>query len=263
MKWEYKKIIITIESDGRFHFLVNEKEYITNSLEGAKCQINELLEPKFKDGDILTNYRGSICLYKGQMYYNKKLADFYCGYRITDNAFVFKESYDEHFGDIDEYRLATEEEKQKLFDSIKANGYKWNAETKTLEKLLKFKVGDRIRHKYAKSRIERNIISYGKSGYWTSINGWIAYDNQDNYELVPYKFDINTLKPFDKVLVRLTKDGVWNATFFSHYDKKVKWGCYRFVTTSSKSYSMCIPYKDNEHLLGTSNDCDDYYKTWK
>ena len=127
----------------------------------------------------------------------------------------------------------------------------------------KYKVGDRIRHKYAKYRTERTIISYGKRGYWTSINGWIAYESQDDYELIPYKFDISTLKPYDKVLVRLTKDGVWKATFFSHYDKQVKWGCYRFVTTSSKSYSMCIPYKNNEHLLGTSNDCDDYYKTWK
>ena len=36
-------------------------------------------------------------------------------------------------------RLATEEEKQKLFDTIKANGYKWNAETKTLEKLTEQK----------------------------------------------------------------------------------------------------------------------------
>ena len=38
--------------------------------------------------------------------------------------------------DIIEHRLATEEEKQKLFDAIKTNGYKWNAETKTLEKLV-------------------------------------------------------------------------------------------------------------------------------
>lgn len=35
----------------------------------------------------------------------------------------------------DSTRLATEEEKQKLFDAIKANGYHWNSETKTLEKL--------------------------------------------------------------------------------------------------------------------------------
>ena len=35
------------------------------------------------------------------------------------------------------------EEKQKLFDAIKENGYHWNSETKTLEKLPKFKVEDR------------------------------------------------------------------------------------------------------------------------
>ena len=29
-----------------------------------------------------------------------------------------------------------EEEKQRLFDAIKERGYKWNAETKTLEKLV-------------------------------------------------------------------------------------------------------------------------------
>ena len=34
-------------------------------------------------------------------------------------------------------RLATEEEKQRLFDAIKERGYKWNAETKMLEKLIK------------------------------------------------------------------------------------------------------------------------------
>ena len=37
-------------------------------------------------------------------------------------------------GDADTY-LATEEEKEKLLQAIKDNGYKWNAETKTLEKL--------------------------------------------------------------------------------------------------------------------------------
>ena len=46
-------------------------------------------------------------------------------------------------------RYATEEEKQKLFKAIKDNGYKWNPETKTLDKLIepKFKVGDIIKHK--------------------------------------------------------------------------------------------------------------------
>lgn len=89
----------------------------------------------FKDGDILTNDRGSICIYKGPTYHNKKLADYYCGYRAGEHAFVFKKFKDNHFGAIDGFRLATEEEKEKLFQAIKDNGYKWNPETKTLEKL--------------------------------------------------------------------------------------------------------------------------------
>ena len=78
------------------------------------------------------------------------------------------------------------------------------------------------------------------------------------------KFDPKTLKPFDRVLVRLTKDGVWNATFFSHYDKEVNWGCYPCVTTSCKSYSKCIPYNDEtKHLLGTSDEAPEFYRYWE
>ena len=78
------------------------------------------------------------------------------------------------------------------------------------------------------------------------------------------KFDPKTLQVFDKVLVRLTKDGVWNATLFSHYDKEVKWGCYPFVTTSSKSYSMCIPYNDDtKHLRGTTDEAPKFYRYWE
>lgn len=78
------------------------------------------------------------------------------------------------------------------------------------------------------------------------------------------KFDPKTLVAFDKVLVRLTKDGIWNATFFSHYDKEVKWGCYPCVTTSCKSYDKCIPYNDEtKHLLGTSDEAPEYYRYWE
>ena len=78
------------------------------------------------------------------------------------------------------------------------------------------------------------------------------------------KFDPKTLQVFDKVLVRLTKDGVWHATFFSHYDKEVNWGCYPCVTTSCKSYSKCIPYNDEtKHLLGTSDEAPEFYRYWE
>ena len=78
------------------------------------------------------------------------------------------------------------------------------------------------------------------------------------------KFDPKTLQVFDKVLVRLTKDGVWHATFFSHYDKEVNWGCYPCVTTSCKSYSKCIPYNDEtKHLLGTNDEAPEFYRYWE
>lgn len=78
------------------------------------------------------------------------------------------------------------------------------------------------------------------------------------------RFDPKTLQPFDRVLVRLRKDCIWNVTFFSHYDKEVKWGCYPFVTTGSRSYSECIPYNDEtKHLLGTSDEAPEYYRYWE
>lgn len=83
-------------------------------------------------------------------------------------------------------------------------------------------------------------------------------------KLVKHKFDPKTLTAFDKVLVRLTKDCIWNATFFSHYDKEVNWGCYPCVTTSCKSYDKCIPYnEDTKHLLGTRDEAPEYYRYWE
>ena len=83
-------------------------------------------------------------------------------------------------------------------------------------------------------------------------------------KLVPNKFDPKTLQVFDKVLVRLTRDCIWNATFFSHYDKEVNWGCHPCVTTSCKSYDKCIPYNDEtKHLLGTSEEAPEYYRYWE
>ena len=84
------------------------------------------------------------------------------------------------------------------------------------------------------------------------------------FKVKKLKFDPKTLEAFDRVLVRLTKDGVWNATFFSHYDKEVNWGCYPCVTTSCKSYSKCIPYNDEtKHLLGTSDEAPEFYRYWE
>lgn len=97
------------------------------------------------------------------------------------------------------------------------------------------------------------------------LDGGVAYINskfQDNYELAP-KFDISTLKPFDKVLVRLTNNCVWMPKFFLHYDTGPNVKYYPFVTIDNIGYPQCIPYNGNEHLCRKTNSCDDYYKIWE
>ena len=73
------------------------------------------------------------------------------------------------------------------------------------------------------------------------------------------KFGITTLKPFDKVLVRDNNKQKWTVDLFSFYDKDL---VYIYACVGHYA-NQCIPYEDNEHLLGTTDDCDEYYKTWE
>lgn len=207
---ETHKTSITFNQNGTFYSDIKSKCVIFPK---SKTTWEGFQRP-FEDGDVLTTGKGSIFIYKGEMYYNKLLADFYCGCTMPDGAFIPKLFKDEHFGDVSKYRFATEEEKQKLFDAIKANGYKWNADTKTLEKL--------------------------------KVN----------------KFDITTLKPFEsRVLVRDYNTHIWEPAFWGKLlDEKNP--NLRYLTTNG-CFKYCIPYENNQHLLGTTNDCDKYFKTWE
>lgn len=85
-------------------------------------------------------------------------------------------------------KFATKEEKQMLFDAIKAHGYKWNEETKSLDNLLvpKFNVGDIIRSKIGSQTY--NIIDVSSEYYSVRTQGHtcvgLPIKDQDNWELV-------------------------------------------------------------------------------
>ena len=234
---------------------------------------------KFKDGDILSYQNARLSHRTIYIYrYHKRLNTSYYvalsfdpkkSLMICNKGGLALNAYDFTV------RFATEEEKQKLFEAIKDNGYEWNAETKTLKKLVKpkpkFKVGDKIVNRvnmYMGDLSHQSVISeITEDKYILNDGGYIGIKNQDIWELAPdkkHRFDPKSLTAFDKVLVRLTKDCIWNATFFSHYDKEVNWGCYPCVTTSCKSYDKCIPYNDEtKHLLGTSDEAPEYYRYWE
>lgn len=75
------------------------------------------------------------------------------------------------------------------------------------------------------------------------------------------RFNLKTLQPFDKVLFRIGEDP-WRCGFFSHivsddFDKKL-------VCTTDGLSARCVPYNlDTKHLVGTKEDCPEYYRWWE
>lgn len=223
------------------------------------------LQP-FKDGDIIYNKiqkRICICHYRK----DEKLCVSHCRYNVYHKEF---ELLDKDLVIVkQDYRIATDEEKQILFDAIKENGYNWNPVTKTLEKLIepKFKIGDKIKHK--DDEIVITITGIKNDYYFMQYynkkrhdyqNEKISFKYQNEYELVLNKFDPKTLQPFDKVLVRDDNTSMWINAFYGFYDT-VTTKKYPFVA-NAVNWTQCIPYEGNEHLLGTDDDCDEYYKNW-
>jgi hypothetical protein len=214
----------------------------------------------FKDGDILVhtqNQRFIMSIYHERT--TELTIKTHCILWDEDEGLSVGKEICCYVGSV---RLATEEEKQKLFKAIKEYGYRWDEETKTLEKLIvpKFKVGDRIVHKVNKESpftITEITNDYYKGGTQYEI----LIEQQDNFELAPDKFNINTLTPFEsKVLVRDTNSQDWTGSFYSHYNIKDQ---YPFYCINYGRFKQCIPYEGNEHLLGTTDDCDNFYKTWE
>ena len=162
---------------------------------------------KFNDGDIVATNSG-LQVFILQIPKSDLQGNCHVGYDFETNEFFFsRERFD---------RLSTEEEKQKLFEAIKKSGYKWNADTKSLEKF------------------------------------------------VEPKFNPNTFRPFDKVLVRFFDSDCWRCEFFSHITN-VYDNVYRYTTTSGNTlYDKCIPYNDDtKHLVGSQDEAPEYYRYWE
>ena len=74
------------------------------------------------------------------------------------------------------------------------------------------------------------------------------------------KFDINTLQPFDKVLVRNTPTTLWKPDFFAFS----KYPDQDMAKCVGGYWFNCIPYNDmTKHLIDTKDDCPEYYRWWE
>ena len=106
-------------------------------------------------------------------------------------------------------------------------------------------------------------------GYYTYTSGaeCIIFPSKDQRDwskfVAPWykkdKFDPNTLKPFDRVIVR-NNNGEWKCAIFSHikdYDSDYRYDCCYMI------YRYCIPYnEETKHLVGTTEEAPEYYRYW-
>lgn len=108
------------------------------------------------------------------------------------------------------------------------------------------------------------FYTYGKELHY-AISDDIAniiktHPDYKELELPKPHYDISNFKSFDKVLVRDNDRGKWRPSIFS-YHIKGRQTCYPFCCIGN-SFSQCIPFEGNEHLLGTTDMCDEMYINW-
>ena len=69
------------------------------------------------------------------------------------------------------------------------------------------------------------------------------------------KFNPKTLQPFDKVLIK--NGNFWTPNFFGYIAGQ-------WVNCVGTGDVECVPYnEETKHLIGTNDDCPEYYKWWE
>ena len=185
---------------------------------------------KFNDGDIVAKNNGNcIGITSGGHIYS--YIPTYCVLRNNSNFKLY-------FGGKELWkfdRLATEEERQKLFDAIKEIGYKWNAEKRTLEKLVesKFKVGDWI---ISSELGTARIIGVNDSNEYQLeyIDGKQIFSSIDYVNYTYDKWTIQDVKNGD-VLATSSGPFIYNGK----YDGSSCPGCYCGINTLGR-FERCI-----------------------
>ena len=126
--------------------------------------IIEEKQNEFKEGDVLRSiYDGTMIIFKA---FGKtgEMSSYYDNDRLNINERWL----------VTSFRHATEEEKQRLFDALKEEGLRWNAETKTMEK---------IRRRAEKGR---HYLFIGRNGEIFDEEENVALFDDENYNLGNY-----------------------------------------------------------------------------
>lgn len=123
------------ENAGKYIKLINTNLEKENKRLNLKTLEVEKLQPKFKDGDILTCPPTSLCNSSTFIFkmYNLHGYLYYAAIGGVEKLYI--STGNTWCGKNEVVRYATEKEKTKLFDSLAKEGKRWNAEKKVIENI--------------------------------------------------------------------------------------------------------------------------------
>jgi hypothetical protein len=247
-------------------------------------------QPEFKDGDIVfeegnRNYCSAIGVLK-----KDEQGCFMFDTFLTKDKVCYNSEY--IYLPI---RLATEEEKKQFFSALEKEGKAFDAEKKQIVglkpafeigKLYVFREEDEdgeltIIGKLIDKNESEDTLTFGNQyeienekfvtdqtfDLRISVNKELREATENEVELFNKHYDIwkkekevkeqPDFKPFDKVLVRDTKDEYWRPAFFASFDEHSITGySYGLVGDLEGVFCKhCIPYnEETKHLLGTTDE---------
>lgn len=217
--------------------------------------IDKELIKSFKYGDIVAMYNESYD-HTHIAIFDKPISKNHSRVICTNNASA---NIIKLFGEDDcwrskEIRKATREETDFFFKLLEEQGYKWDGKELTKVIKPKFKVGDTITNGTYTFKIAHIDDRYYYEEMGTTVHR-LNIEDQDKWKLK--KFDIHSLKPYDRVLVRF-EDGAWYPTLVSYVNSSSQ----VYLIDSEEAAECVIPFEGNEHLIGSFDDPDSFYITW-
>lgn len=229
----------------------------------------------WKKGDVLTNSSGF------KVFFDKWVDEDYT--KFLGKIKVLGDSH-YYYYDTAYYTLVSKEEALEFIKNVEEiNNDILNRETLEIEK-SEFKDGDIVCISgmgYLAYGIVKNIDNSSKKLEYYVLNDmsalkfedWLSFEDKhiqpitetqrmilfdalakegkywdaEKKQVIDVKLEIK-LQPFDKVLVRDSEDREWRISLFGYKDNSY------YYCINGYSWKQCIPYKGNEHLLGTKNN---------
>ena len=291
--------------NGKYLFGFNtekiQKEVILNSFDYEKTDSKEHIEfveeklggklnletleiekkPEFKDGDVLVftfNFSGKKV--HCPLIFKEFTSDSqFSSYAMQNADGELTINYKAHSTNNIKLRLATDEEKRNFLSFLTSEGYHWNADKKSVDKLV-------VSDKFYYFEMENELSYIAKlskvKGHKFSFDGcvsWNARHSSGGNDYDPSSFDVEDkacfgfreatedeiniyqqeaskktdsykFKPLDYVLAKsiaLYEDNVWNLFQYAYQNKE---GVH--IMVGGAAFKECIPYAGNEELLGTT-----------